>query len=500
MVLNDGAGRFVGAWHEAVRGDVRGVRAAAAGIGTMTASPISWSLGSACLRSSRCSVRPVCWSSQLVACRSPSCGRPTSRWATWMGTGSSTWPLQLGSKGRRSGLETVVAGFLEGAPNRVPSHTGRGQAIVPMDVDGDGDLDLVVGFDASSSSRLYRNDGRGHFVDVSFDLPATPLPVLAMVAVDVDADGDLDLIVATALYAPTQLWVNDGFGPVPQSARSAPGRLALSPGRRGVGRRSRRGSRPGAGGASAPSRLWINDGSGRFRAAPSSHLPTRKVITTALGAGDLDGDGDDDLIVGTSGGHDWHYRNDGGRFVEVGTLGSRPGVDRGLGAQRLGSRRRDLDLVLLAPGLTRVFRNRRQDLVPTRLARLGRRFSLRAFGRPNGGRPADCIIFAGMTAAQPLRTPLGWLRLVPSLTVPLGVAQLSGSTGVGRPLSFAADRPSPDWSGGRDPVLASCARPQPGRLDQWASDRGAWTMSALGWMLWPCLQPLDHFDAPGESR
>lgn len=61
------------------------------------------------------------------------------------------------------------------------------------DVDGDGDLDVFVG--RSGQDRLYRNDGRGVFEDVtSSQLGTGSQGTDCAVFVDVDGDGDLDLV------------------------------------------------------------------------------------------------------------------------------------------------------------------------------------------------------------------------------------------------------------------------------------------------------------------
>ncbi len=80
------------------------------------------------------------------------------------------------------------------------------------DYDGDGDPDLLVGFAPGEASvlRLYRNDG-GHFTDVTeaAGLTTGSAAVRQPVWVDVDGDGDLDLFVAFR-DRPNALFRNDG--------------------------------------------------------------------------------------------------------------------------------------------------------------------------------------------------------------------------------------------------------------------------------------------------
>jgi hypothetical protein len=92
------------------------------------------------------------------------------------------------------------------------------------DVDGDGDLDIVLAEWGATSpgqagypggrTRLYLNDGTGHFTDVT----ATQMPDLLVKwswdieFVDVDNDFDLDILVSSKLSPTSYLFRNDGTG------------------------------------------------------------------------------------------------------------------------------------------------------------------------------------------------------------------------------------------------------------------------------------------------
>ena len=67
---------------------------------------------------------------------------------------------------------------------------------VAGDIDNDGIPDLFILRYGTSS--LYKNDGKGHFTDITASSGLRPLPFLpgAAALVDVDHDGDLDLVVA----------------------------------------------------------------------------------------------------------------------------------------------------------------------------------------------------------------------------------------------------------------------------------------------------------------
>lgn len=109
----------------------------------------------------------------------------------------------------------------------------RGSYATPAlgDLDGDGDLDLMVG-EASGELNYYRNEGtrtQPKFVLVSdtfdgIDIGRRSAPALA----DVDGDGDLDLVVGTEA-GPTQVWRNVGSRTAPTFQRDTTLDVALPP-------------------------------------------------------------------------------------------------------------------------------------------------------------------------------------------------------------------------------------------------------------------------------
>ncbi|WP_161569147.1 FG-GAP repeat domain-containing protein [Candidatus Oscillochloris fontis] len=125
------------------------------------------------------------------------------------------------------------------------------------DVDGDGDLDLVLG-NQGEASQIYRNDGTGNMGS-----PATwqtnPFPSTQSLALaDVDGDGDLDLVLGY-VNAPAQLYLNT--------------------------------CNPNAGVCSTPFGLTLNGWEPTSNASNAS----------AFAWGDVDGDADLDLAVGNNG-------------------------------------------------------------------------------------------------------------------------------------------------------------------------------------------------------
>ncbi|WP_287130281.1 VCBS repeat-containing protein [Candidatus Cyanaurora vandensis] len=122
--------------------------------------------------------------------------------------------------------------------------TSRIESFAIGDLDGDGDLDLALG--TSYELVILKNSGNGTFVRTQEQ--ATPALAFGLVAGDLDGDGDLDLATAETIfyYSNVSIFKNDGTGNF--------------------------------------GRPQVRDLRGRYP----------KSIT----AGDLDGDGDLDLVVG----------------------------------------------------------------------------------------------------------------------------------------------------------------------------------------------------------
>ena len=93
------------------------------------------------------------------------------------------------------------------------------RVIKARDLNGDGHTDIVVGTTFQTQSRLFLGQGQGRFAEVTAThLPQVRLSVGDLEAGDVDGDGDLDLVLAdwgaghnmTNDGGRTRLWLNDG--------------------------------------------------------------------------------------------------------------------------------------------------------------------------------------------------------------------------------------------------------------------------------------------------
>ncbi len=109
-------------------------------------------------------------------------------------------------------------------------------AVTFFDADGDGDMDLFVGSGGNEQplnsrfmqSRIYLNDGKGHFTQNQRALPLNGFNTAVALPLDFDGDGDMDLFVGSR-SAPGQygvpprhfLYENDGKGNFRDAAKNA---------------------------------------------------------------------------------------------------------------------------------------------------------------------------------------------------------------------------------------------------------------------------------------
>ena len=205
-------------------------------------------------------------------------------------------------------------GILSDATQNLPNHTDTTVALAFGDVDGDGDLDLFVA--NAGQNRLYLNDGAGVFSDATTQLPATAQGNSYAVALgDVDGDGDLDALVGNFWFEQNQLFENDGSGTFLDVSGRLPvdtdPTLAVALGDVDGDGDLDAFTGNGFDGSPVPNRLYLNDGAGNFSDA-TSRLPQLHDSTTVIALGDLDADGDLDAFVGNGngdlGGTRWQSR------------------------------------------------------------------------------------------------------------------------------------------------------------------------------------------------
>jgi hypothetical protein len=218
------------------------------------------------------------------------------------------------------------------------------------DLSGDGRADLVVGvlggaynpLRTSAENLYYLTRGTGDAWEIRtrrllpvLDVGAETIPALG----DLDGDGDLDLLLANKLD-PSDLQASfvyrlENVGTVSQPAFRMRGTLDL-------GRRFH--AAPAFGdldddgrpdlivGQWGPRLAWYRAAANGYEAVDTAVVTITRGSNTVPALGDLDGDGDLDLMVGESSGWLNYYRNDGGRsrpaFVLVSDEFERIRLDR----------------------------------------------------------------------------------------------------------------------------------------------------------------------------
>jgi enediyne biosynthesis protein E4 len=166
----------------------------------------------------------------------------------------------------------VDEGLLSGAGLNVAGNPEGSMGIASGDFDADGDEDLFVTNIAGETFVLYRNDGSGNFEDAR--VPAgLAAPTAASTGFgtdwfDYDNDGWLDLFVA------------NGAVNLIEAQRGQPSPFRMK------------------------NQLFHNDGNGRFSETSTAGGAAfqRAEISRAAAFGDLDNDGDIDVVVTTNGG------------------------------------------------------------------------------------------------------------------------------------------------------------------------------------------------------
>jgi hypothetical protein len=210
------------------------------------------------------------------------------------------------------------SGIFSASIKELPVDSDGSNDIELGDVDGDNDLDIIIG--NFGQNRLYLNDGSGNFTDVT----GSNLPVFENASNDIefeDVDGDNDLDIFTANYMQqNQLYLNNGNGVFTVATSS---NLPVDTDH---SRDAEFGDVDGdndldifiADRYNEQNRLYLNDGSGVFSDATSSNLPSD--LDTSYGAmlGDVDGDNDLDIIIANYTEQNRLYLNDGnGIFTDA---------------------------------------------------------------------------------------------------------------------------------------------------------------------------------------
>ena len=209
--------------------------------------------------------------------------------------------------------------FIE-IPSTLPSIAGS--AVKWGDIDNDGDLDVVmvgVSEDSTPISRIYTNDG-----NFTFSLKQNLLGVASgdVAFGDIDNDGDLDILLSgspSGVTRTSKTYINDGDGNYTEKSNPLQGVYSCAV---AFGDIDNDGDLDillsGSEGGIPRAKTYINDGNGNYTEKSNSIIA---VIDTSVAFGDIDNDNDlDILITGRDAGHTIitkTYINDGnGNYTE----------------------------------------------------------------------------------------------------------------------------------------------------------------------------------------
>jgi hypothetical protein len=209
----------------------------------------------------------------------------------------------------------------------------EGHGVAIADFNGDRRLDLFLVYNGNPSRVLF-GDGKGGFADSGRAIGEPGLNGVAAEAADVDGDGDMDVLVSYFQQA-DRIYVNDGKGTFSVGQ--------VFEGNAILGDVDGDGD-PDAvcvpGGGVGPVSIWLNT-KGRFVLQGRSYDVGEGIVSVAVT--DLDGDGDSDLVVLGRTARTTLWENDGRRAFRKLDQALEPGTRMTAGDVDLDG---DLDLVV----------------------------------------------------------------------------------------------------------------------------------------------------------
>jgi uncharacterized repeat protein (TIGR01451 family) len=202
------------------------------------------------------------------------------------------------------------AGNLSTLPATLRFGAGYSQAVALGDLDGDGDLDAVLAHEDIGMT-VWLNNGRGRFGPHPYTPTFGSGDSFDLALGDLDGDGDLDAVVAKCWGQPQTVWLNDGIGnfdphPTTPSFGGYPS-LGIV-----MGDLDEDGDLDVVVANAGPNTVWLNDGLGNLTSHPTTPSFDTGDDAWDIALGDLDGDGDlDALEAQTWGGGEVVWLNDG---------------------------------------------------------------------------------------------------------------------------------------------------------------------------------------------
>lgn len=200
-------------------------------------------------------------------------------------------------------------------------------AAIFFDADGDGDKDLLLGaggnnrpsFSKEMQNKFFLNDGKGHFTLSAEALPKNMGNTSILIPIDIDHDGDLDVFVGSrsmpvnyGALPQHMFYVNNGKGKFSEMAKEQLGPL-FNAGMLSGGVFLKSGELVVTGEWMGPRIFkFVNN---TFKEINSA-LSSLKGWWQTVSAADLDGDGDEDLVLGNMG-QNFYLRPDSAKPVKL---------------------------------------------------------------------------------------------------------------------------------------------------------------------------------------
>ena len=158
-----------------------------------------------------------------------------------------------------------------------------GMGVLAEDLDGDGSVDLFMTHLRNESNTLYKNLGGGHFTDATaragIARPSLPATGFGTAALDIELDGDLDIVIVNGRVTRTDVAPGAGL-PAPWDAYCEANMILL------------------------------RDQKSYVPAQASGDFGVDVSVSRGLARGDIDSDGDLDIVVTGVAGPTAIYRND----------------------------------------------------------------------------------------------------------------------------------------------------------------------------------------------
>jgi hypothetical protein len=180
---------------------------------------------------------------------------------------------------------------------------GIARSVATADLDGDGDLDVVIGTGLDQAVEIYRGTGYRMLEETADILPETAETV-AIAAADLEGDGDIDLVFANAQGQPDSVYLNSGDGRFELGSLlgDQDSRDVVAADFNGDGRLDL------AFAATSGNTIYLDDGSGNYQPAETFG----NAISLGVDSADFNGDGWADVVFANAVGDSIVRLNDGG--------------------------------------------------------------------------------------------------------------------------------------------------------------------------------------------